>query len=534
MRLGLSKYKWIIVVLIGLIIVTGIFMPIILTYPAFVTAGKPLVGWILALLTAIVLGWIDYRLIKLARYDAKHFGDTGLWVSVVMQSVWLLSIVWFMLQVPNPHGMLLTMTLPIYLVGLLGLTINYRMMQRLAQFVLIGQRQLSALKHWNTILTFFVAYALLFFGLTVNWQTGLTIAVAVGLIVDPIWPAIRSGWHRKMILYRLAHVGVDVKGDTSEIDHLRDIKHVVIEKSGILTSAGVVIRTVQSYDDRYSDFDILGIVAGLVSDARMTDFQSPLSIAIETYARKNGVFPSKVTEPEYLPAVGVKGVIQNQRYAFVSATYAREHYDVNERHFQQINDLGNSVSYLVENDVVIGVVAFQAPTSYSVISLDKFFRSHGIQAHIISADTTGSVEQVTNILKSVVEVKSGLQVEEKEARQKELLTQPDTLLITNQRYQTDLGAQLVVGVGNRLDNADIKVWSADDLPQLWQAADDLKHDNTSAVLNMGLIMLILLILAAGLGIFASSWLFIAPIIAVVIRMIVTGILYFIQRPQSKK
>lgn len=533
-QVGRIKYIWTLLIAIIFAVGAGLSLPIFLNSMALINFDWQYTKISIFAIVALLALWFDYQLFRAAEGQRKRFGSSSLLLALSVQTLWLVAVGYLLLMKTSNQAILLTMTVPFYLVGVAGLIISLIVMKQQDHVINVGTAQKRSLFRWNIIISLFFIYALLFFGLTANWMTGITIAVSVGLIIDPAWAAYYSGAKRQMILNRLTRKGVVLSEERDVLPMLRDVKNIVIEKSGLLTTPGVMIRTIQSYDDRYSDFDILGIATGLATDIRTNDYQSPLAVAIKAYADAKGVFPSKVSEPRYLPEIGIEGVINNGRYAFVSATYAQEHYGINERHFGQINALGNSVSYVVEGERVIGVVAFHAPATYSIMSLDRFFLERSIKLHVISADTRGSVEEVTQIMNSVVEAEANLKPADKIAKQQAILDEPNTILITNQEPSATLNADLVIAVGDRPKHADIKIWAIEDLVALWEASGQLAYADSRTMTTVAILKLLLLVLASGLGMFLVSWLFIAPIIAVGIRLVVTLLLKFIAKKQTNK
>ena len=78
-------------------------------------------------------------------------------------------------------------------------------------------------------------YATLFYGITLNWQSGLTVAVSVLIIIDPRWPAMWAAYRRFRLLRQLADQGLKFQNPRA-LDDLPKITDIVAEKSGVLTS----------------------------------------------------------------------------------------------------------------------------------------------------------------------------------------------------------------------------------------------------------------------------------------------------------
>ena len=159
----------------------------------------------------------------------------------------------------------------------------------------------------------------------------------------------------------------------------------------------------------------------------------------------------------------------------------------------------------------------------SLLSLDRFFTQRHLDVKIASGDTIGATMQLTNIMTSLDEVQSDLTPMAKKTQQEQWTSKDNTMFVTNQDNLPVEVDTITVAVNRPDINADIHVANVSDLEKLW-ATDRLIQIDKRMLSLASLPVIIFLLLAAGLGIFISPWLYVAPIFAVIIRCIMSYIL----------
>ncbi|MBJ7631128.1 ATPase P [Weissella confusa] len=509
-----------------LTVLTALIMPVLLGMSPFLDLSVPhrmMAAFAIATVFVIV---VDVRMGMQAWRQRQEEGLTTLWVPIIGQTLWLATTAWIYKQ-PVAGDFLQTMTLPVMLAGLTILLLTFGLLQRRERAIPLDDVMKQATRRLTWLVVVLAIYALIFFGLTLNWQSGLTVATSVLLVVDPRWPAFWAGWRRFRILRALAMEGVTFQNPHA-LDEVRDVDHAIVEKSGLLTSDDVTVTSVMSLDDRYSDFDILGIVTGLVEPVN-----DVLSKNILTFAEERGVYPSSASEVELIPNAGIQGVILNEHFAVVSATFVLANdYTVDEDVLATYKELGNSVSYVVDSIQVVGVMTFGTSLSKAVLPIDRFFRERGITTYIATADTSGSVRQLTKLMGTLSEPMTDLTPEEKAAKQAELVNDGESMLITNQVVPEGVTPMLTVAVGKDDMIADVHVRTMTDLPKLWDTTDALLGADTKVLLWTSVVVLLIVLIAAGLGIFVTPWLFVAPIVATIIRLVLSLTLRAVVAPEN--
>lgn len=509
-----------------LTIITALTMPLLQGKAALLHIPVPHFELIAFSVTAIFIMLVNVRMLMQAYRQQKETQLTTLWVPVVGQALWFATVAWLH-EIPAAGDFLRTMTLPFALAGVTLLLLSLGLLQRRERAISLDAMMQQNARRLTWITVVLAIYALLFFGMTLNWQSGLAVATSVLLIVDPRWPAFWAGWRRFKILRALAADGVTFQ-NPQVLDYVHDVKNVVVEKTGILTSDTIVVRSVLSVDERYSDFDILGITTGLLEP-----FDSELTRSVLAFAEERGVYPSSASELELMPLVGVKGVILNERFSIVSAAYAVDQkFAIDAATLQSYQELGNSVSYIVDGLQVIGVITFGSSLNNALLAVDRLFTEQGLQVRMATADTTGSTLQVKKLMGSLTETVADLTPAGKQAQLVAWLNQDNTMLITNQTLPADVQPTITVAVGDQPVNADIHVATVTDLRKLWDTTEALFSTDTKVLRWTSVVMVLFLLLAAGLGIFISPYFFVAPVVATILRLALSLTLLTVVDPES--
>ena len=513
------RYYQYAIVMFVLALLAAAFLPMLLKMSPVVTTHISHLMMTLFGLGAVMIVYLDDRMVKQALYQNKQMKIVTLWLPILGQTIWYLVVLWIYLINLHDHTMQ-TMTLPMLFLGMALMMTSLGLLQKETLSVIVNEPMKKTARRLNIATVFLAVYALLFFGLTASWVYGLTIMISVLVIADANWPALWAGWHREKSLEGLPTQGINFR-DVRVIEKLHKVSTIVTEKRGILTDDHITIHSILSLDDRYSDFDILGLATGILA----LEPTSGLSQAIVQYAEDHTIFPSTASEPEIVPGAGVRGVVFNERFAVLSAAETlAEDYVIDEDALTTYKNLGNSVSYVVDDLQVIGVITFGDTLSKSLISLNDFFVKRHLSAKLASGDTFGATAPLAKLMPSLTEVYSDLTPVEKQEQVDKWLAQENTMFVTNQDNLPENSSAITVAV-NRPDlNADIHVKEIADLKKFWATADRLVQINKKMLRWSSLPVIILLFLAAGLGIFISPWLYISPIIAVIIRCIMSYIL----------
>src|SRR5699024_2468132 len=149
-----------------------------------------------------------------------------------------------------------------------------------------------------------------------------------------------------------AHNGLIIK-NRSSVELAQHIDYIMMDKTGTLTEGDFSVNHYESYTDQSDNETILSLFASLESNSN-----HPLALCIVTFAKSKGIKIKNPQEVTNIPGVGLEGIIENQKYKITNASYLENNnlkYNIEE--FENLAKQGNSVSFLIHNDEVIGVIA---------------------------------------------------------------------------------------------------------------------------------------------------------------------------------
>ncbi|PTF22892.1 copper-translocating P-type ATPase [Staphylococcus cohnii] len=149
-----------------------------------------------------------------------------------------------------------------------------------------------------------------------------------------------------------AHNGLIIK-NRSSVELAQHIDYIMMDKTGTLTEGDFSVNHYESYIDQSDNEAILSLFASLESNSN-----HPLALGIVTFAKSKGIKIKNPQEVTNIPGVGVEGVIEIQKYKITNVSYLENNnlkYNIEE--FKNLAKQGNSVSFLINNEEVIGVIA---------------------------------------------------------------------------------------------------------------------------------------------------------------------------------
>ncbi|MBB2508401.1 Copper-exporting P-type ATPase B [Staphylococcus cohnii subsp. cohnii] len=149
-----------------------------------------------------------------------------------------------------------------------------------------------------------------------------------------------------------AHNGLIIKNRTS-VELAQHIDYIMMDKTGTLTEGDFSVNHYESYTDQSDNEAILSLFASLESNSN-----HPLALGIVTFAKSKGIKIKNPQEVTNIPGVGLEGIIENQKYKITNVSYLENNnlkYNIEE--FENLAKQGNSVSFLINNEEVIGVIA---------------------------------------------------------------------------------------------------------------------------------------------------------------------------------
>lgn len=182
--------------------------------------------------------------------------------------------------------------------------------------------------------------------------------------------------------------GILIRNRTT-MEQVKNLKYALMDKTGTLTEGNFKVRSFESLGDK-SDEDILSLFASLEIDST-----HPLAIGILNKTKELGIDYHQAKNVRQINGIGLSGNINGKKYDIVSPSYLdKNNIDYNKEDFKELSSKGNTLSYLLENNKLIGFVAqgdeIKNEAKYMISSLKK--------QNIIPVMLTGDNEGIANLV----------------------------------------------------------------------------------------------------------------------------------------
>lgn len=178
--------------------------------------------------------------------------------------------------------------------------------------------------------------------------------------------------------------------DRQALETAGKIDTVLMDKTGTLTQGTFKVNQVQALQSGLSDDDVLARFAALEAHS-----SHPLATGILAAAKAKSLAVATASDVQTVQGVGLTGHIDGQAYAIVTASYLRDHqvtYD--ESQYQTLAAAGNSISFLLQDQTVLGLVAQGDEIKPDALTLIKALRAQGIEPVMLTGDNQAAAEAV--------------------------------------------------------------------------------------------------------------------------------------------
>lgn len=188
-----------------------------------------------------------------------------------------------------------------------------------------------------------------------------------------------------------------------EVAHTIDT--LLVDKTGTLTEGHFEVTGYKTYSKAFSESDIIGLMASLERGST-----HPLGKSIIQKAEDLKLEMPVASETQQINGVGLEGQINGESFKIVSEAYInRKHLLTNEL----ISDNeGDSISYLLRNEKVIGYVAQGDQIKPESFGLVEQLNKMAIKVIMLTGDNQHAAEKVGNKL-GIEDVRANLMPEDK-------------------------------------------------------------------------------------------------------------------------
>ena len=253
-----------------------------------------------------------------------------------------------------------------------------------------------------------------------------------------------------------AHNGLIIKNRES-VEIAQHIDYVMMDKTGTLTEGNFSVNHYESFKNDLSNDTILSLFASLESQSN-----HPLAISIVDFAKSKNVSSANPQNVNNIPGVGLEGLIDNKTYKITNVSYLDKHkLNYDDDLFTKLAQQGNSISYLIEDQQVIGMIAQGDQIKESSKQMVADLLSRNITPVMLTGDNNEVAHAVAKEL-GISDVHAQLMPEDKESIIKDYQSDGNKVMMVGDGIndapsliRADIGIAIGAGTDVAVDSGDI-------------------------------------------------------------------------------
>ncbi|OHP86230.1 ATPase [Staphylococcus sp. HMSC063A11] len=253
-----------------------------------------------------------------------------------------------------------------------------------------------------------------------------------------------------------AHNGLIIKNRES-VEIAQHIDYVMMDKTGTLTEGNFSVNHYESFKEGLSNDTILSLFASLESQSN-----HPLAISIVDFAKSKNVSFTNPQNVNNIPGVGLEGLIDNKTYKITNVSYLDKHkLNYDDDLFTKLAQQGNSISYLIEDQQVIGMIAQGDQIKESSKQMVADLLSRNITPVMLTGDNNEVAHAVAKEL-GISDVHAQLMPEDKESIIKDYQSDGNKVMMVGDGIndapsliRADIGIAIGAGTDVAVDSGDI-------------------------------------------------------------------------------
>lgn len=251
--------------------------------------------------------------------------------------------------------------------------------------------------------------------------------------------------------------------DNQAIESSRKVDYVAMDKTGTLTEGKFTVNGLKSFDDQFSEKDILSLIAGLEQGS-----SHPIATGVLNRAESEKVTAKNFDDAQALKGYGMSGQLVDEKYLLVNMKYLDQNgIKVDNQTVQPYLDKGNTVSYLILNDKVIGFVALGDKLKPNAVQFIKELKNRGLKPIMLTGDNKSAAANFAKQL-GIEEFKAELLPEDKHQVIKNLELDGHHVLMVGDGINdapslasATVGVAIGAGTDVAIESADVVLYNSD-------------------------------------------------------------------------
>ncbi|EGQ2834726.1 copper-translocating P-type ATPase [Staphylococcus pseudintermedius] len=259
-----------------------------------------------------------------------------------------------------------------------------------------------------------------------------------------------------------AHHGLMIK-NRAAIETAQHIDYVMMDKTGTLTEGHFSVNHYESFKAGVSDEEVLSLFASLESQSN-----HPLATSIVDFAKNKSISYVQPQDVRNIPGVGLEGTINGQAYKITNVSYLEQNgFDYDQALFTKLAQQGNSISYLIDEQQVIGIIAQGDQIKDSSQQMVADLLAKGITPVMLTGDNQEVAEAVAKAL-GIQHVHAQLMPADKERVIKDYQKQGKKVMMVGDGIndapsliRADIGVAIGAGTDVAIDSGDVILVKSD-------------------------------------------------------------------------
>ncbi|WP_462128121.1 heavy metal translocating P-type ATPase [Staphylococcus pseudintermedius] len=259
-----------------------------------------------------------------------------------------------------------------------------------------------------------------------------------------------------------AHHGLMIK-NRAAIETAQHIDYVMMDKTGTLTEGHFSVNHYESFKAGVSDEIVLSLFASLESQSN-----HPLATSIVDFAKNKSISYVQPQDVRNIPGVGLEGTINGQAYKITNVSYLEQNgFDYDKALFTKLANQGNSISYLIDEQQAVGIIAQGDQIKESSKQMVTELLVRGITPVILTGDNLAVAKAVAEAL-GIQHVHAQLMPVDKERMIKDYQKQGKKVMMVGDGIndapsliRADIGVAIGAGTDVAIDSGDVILVKSD-------------------------------------------------------------------------
>lgn len=259
-----------------------------------------------------------------------------------------------------------------------------------------------------------------------------------------------------------AHHGLMIKNRLA-IETAQHIDYVMMDKTGTLTEGHFSVNHYESFKAGVSDEAVLSLFASLESQSN-----HPLATSIVGFAKSKNIAYAQPQDVQNISGIGLEGKVGDQSYKITNVTYLEQNgFDYDQALFTKLAQQGNSISYLIDEQQVIGIIAQGDQIKDSSQQMVADLLAKGITPVMLTGDNQEVAEAVAEAL-GIQHVHAQLMPADKERMIKDYQKQGKKVMMVGDGIndapsliRADIGVAIGAGTDVAIDSGDVILVKSD-------------------------------------------------------------------------